>query len=102
MYMRPPPTGFHQFVRQESETARSLDPVMRQAEGRNPVALFSVTIWHKYQCSEQASDVAYRYVNKGSQIYVEGKIDYAEYTDKNNVRRQATRIIASNTVFLSD
>lgn len=29
-----------------------------------------------------------------SRLYVEGKIDYGEYTDKNNVRRQATTIIA--------
>lgn len=29
-----------------------------------------------------------------ARIYVEGKIDYGEYTDKNNVRRQATTIIA--------
>lgn len=29
-----------------------------------------------------------------SRIYVEGKVDYGEYTDKNNVRRQATTIIA--------
>jgi len=25
-------------------------------------------------------------VKKGSRIYVEGKVDYGEYTDKNNVR----------------
>lgn len=29
-----------------------------------------------------------------SRLYVEGKLDYGEYTDKNNVRRQATTIIA--------
>ena len=29
-----------------------------------------------------------------ARLYVEGKIDYGEYTDKNNVRRQATTIIA--------
>ncbi|XP_006880161.1 PREDICTED: single-stranded DNA-binding protein, mitochondrial-like [Elephantulus edwardii] len=46
-------------------------------------------------------DVAYQYVKKGSRIYIEGKVDYGEYTDKNNVRRQATTIIADN-IFLSD
>lgn len=29
-----------------------------------------------------------------ARIYVEGKIDYGEYIDKNNVRRQATTVIA--------
>lgn len=28
---------------------------------------------------------------------MEGKLDYGEYTDKNNVRRQATTIIAGQT-----
>ncbi|CAD7672053.1 unnamed protein product [Nyctereutes procyonoides] len=32
----------------------------------------------------------------------EGKVDYGEYTDKNNVRQQATIIIADNIIFLSD
>lgn len=29
---------------------------------------------------------------------MEGKVDYGEYTDKNNVRRQATTIIAGKTL----
>lgn len=29
-----------------------------------------------------------------SRLLVEGKLDYGEYVDKNNVRRQATTIIA--------
>lgn len=29
-----------------------------------------------------------------ARIFVEGKVDYGEYMDKNNVRRQATTIIA--------
>lgn len=38
--------------------------------------------------------MAYQYVKKGARIFVEGKVDYGEYMDKNNVRRQATTIIA--------
>ncbi|CAI5636374.1 unnamed protein product [Oreochromis niloticus] len=37
-----------------------------------------------------------------SRILVEGKLDYGEYVDKNQVRRQATTIIADNIIFLSD
>uniref|UniRef100_A0A7N6B8N6 Single-stranded DNA binding protein 1 n=1 Tax=Anabas testudineus TaxID=64144 RepID=A0A7N6B8N6_ANATE len=98
------------------------DPVMRQIEGRNPVTIFSLatnemwrsgegemsdisqkTTWHRVSVFKPGlRDVAYQYVKKGSRILVEGKLDYGEYVDKNQVRRQATTIIADNIVFLSD
>ncbi|NXU83080.1 SSBP protein, partial [Xiphorhynchus elegans] len=53
------------------------------------------TTWHRISVFRPGlRDVTYQYVRKGARIYVEGKIDYGEYTDKNNVRRQATTIIA--------
>ncbi|NXU61321.1 SSBP protein, partial [Horornis vulcanius] len=96
------------------------DPIMRQVEGKNPVTIFSLatnemwrtgdselcysctlgdisqkTTWHRISVFRPGlRDVTYQYVRKGSRIFVEGKIDYGEYTDKNNVRRQATTIIA--------
>ncbi|XP_061570787.1 single-stranded DNA-binding protein, mitochondrial isoform X1 [Cololabis saira] len=107
------------------------DPVMRQVEGRNPVTIFSLatnemwrsgdgetsatgmtsspgdvsqkTTWHRVSVFKPGlRDVAYQYVKKGSRVLVEGKLDYGEYVDKNQVRRQATTIIADNIVFLSD
>ncbi|KAM9651198.1 single-stranded DNA-binding protein, mitochondrial isoform 1-T1 [Trichechus inunguis] len=97
------------------------DPVMRQVEGKNPVTIFSLatnemwrsgesevyqmgdvsqkTTWHRISVFRPGlRDVAYQYVKKGSRIYVEGKVDYGEYTDKNNVRRQATTIIAGKNL----
>ncbi|XP_061108459.1 single-stranded DNA-binding protein, mitochondrial [Conger conger] len=98
------------------------DPVMRQADGKNPVTIFSVatnemwrsgeaatgdisqkTTWHRISVFRPGlRDVAYQYVKKGSRVFVEGKLDYGEYLDKNSVRRQATTIIADNIIFLSD
>ncbi|XP_075014250.1 wee1-like protein kinase 2 isoform X1 [Calonectris borealis] len=102
------------------------DPIMRQVDGKNPVTIFSLatnemwrtggdsettqggdisqkTTWHRISVFRPGlRDVTYQYVKKGARIYVEGKIDYGEYTDKNNVRRQATTIIADNVIFLSD
>ena len=101
------------------------DPVMRQVKGKNPVTIFSLatnemwrsgenetyqmgdvsqkTTWHRISVFRPSlRDVAYQYVKTGSRIYVEGKVDYGEYMDKNNVRRQATKIIADNIIFLSD
>ncbi|NWY65833.1 SSBP protein, partial [Erithacus rubecula] len=87
-----------------------LDPIIRQVEGENPVTIFSLPanemwIWHPAvlllctlgDISQKMTwnrlsvfrlglkDVTYQYVRKGSQIIIEGKIDYGEYTDKNNV-----------------
>ncbi|XP_036616213.1 single-stranded DNA-binding protein, mitochondrial [Trichosurus vulpecula] len=101
------------------------DPVLRQSEGKNPVTIFSLatnemwrsgesetsqqgdisqrTTWHRISVFRPGlRDLAYQYVKKGARIFVEGKIDYGEYVDKNNVRRQATTIIAENIIFLSD
>ncbi|XP_074049641.1 single-stranded DNA-binding protein, mitochondrial [Macrotis lagotis] len=101
------------------------DPVLRQSEGKNPVTIFSMatnemwrsgesetsqqsdvsqrTTWHRISVFRPGlRDLAYQYVKKGARVFVEGKIDYGEYVDKNNVRRQATTIIAENIIFLSD
>uniref|UniRef100_A0A8C6XE40 Single stranded DNA binding protein 1 n=1 Tax=Naja naja TaxID=35670 RepID=A0A8C6XE40_NAJNA len=101
------------------------DPVMRQMEGKNPVTIFSLatnemwrsgdsevvqaddvtqkTTWHRISVFRPGlRDLAYRFVKKGARIYLEGKIDYGEYIDKNNVRRQATTVIADNIIFLTD
>ncbi|XP_069084071.1 single-stranded DNA-binding protein, mitochondrial [Pleurodeles waltl] len=142
MFHRPAIQIFRQFTRRSmSDTAslvleRSLnrvqllgrvgqDPVLRQADGKNPVTIFSLatnemwrsgegepfntgdisqkTTWHRISVFRPGlRDVAYQYVKKGARIYVEGKIDYGEYTDKNNMRRQATTIIADNIIFLTD
>ncbi|KAM5171410.1 single-stranded DNA-binding protein, mitochondrial [Mantella aurantiaca] len=102
------------------------DPVMRQAESKNPVTIFSVatnemwrtgesevytaggdinqkTTWHRVSVFRPGlRDIAYQHIKKGSRVYIEGKLDYGEYVDKNNVRRQATTIIADNIIFLGD
>ncbi|XP_078509755.1 single-stranded DNA-binding protein, mitochondrial [Lissotriton helveticus] len=142
MFHRPAIQIFRQLTRRNlSDTAslvleRSLnrvqllgrvgqDPVLRQADGKNPVTIFSLatnemwrsgegeafntgdvsqkTTWHRISVFRPGlRDVAYQYVKKGARVFVEGKIDYGEYTDKNNVRRQATTIIADNIIFLTD
>lgn len=38
-------------------------------------------------------------MERGSRIEAEGKADYGEHTDKNNVRRQAAAVVAGNGIF---
>ncbi|KAG7260416.1 hypothetical protein CRUP_034966 [Coryphaenoides rupestris] len=76
------------------------DPVMRQAEGRNPVTIFSLATNEMWRSGEaEANPAGHR---AKARVIVEGKLDYGEYVDKNQVRRQATTIIADNIIFLSD
>ncbi|VTJ58830.1 Hypothetical predicted protein [Marmota monax] len=105
MFRRPVLQVLHQFVRHESEVASSFvlerslnrvqllgrvgqDPVLRQAEGKNPVTIFSLatnemwrsgeseeyqmgdisqkTTWHRISVFRPGlRDVAYQYVKKG-------------------------------------
>ncbi|KAF3859362.1 hypothetical protein F7725_021761 [Dissostichus mawsoni] len=83
------------------------DPVMRQVEGRNPVTIFSIATNEMWRSGEgetsTTGDISQKTTwHRVSRILVEGKLDYGEYVDKNQVRRQATTIIADNIVFLSD
>lgn len=51
------------------------------------------TEWHNVTLWGGLADVVDRYVHKGSQVYIEGKIRTREY-EKNGEKRYATEIIA--------
>ena len=54
----------------------------------------STTEWHRVVVWGKQAENAQRYLKKGSKVYVEGKITYNKYTDKNNIERTATEIKA--------
>ncbi|NXU40732.1 SSBP protein, partial [Drymodes brunneopygia] len=70
------------------------DPIMRQVEGKNPVTIFSLATNEMWRTGDSEVGQGGESARAICRIFVEGKIDYGEYTDKNNVRRQATTIIA--------
>lgn len=53
------------------------------------------TEWHNITLWRGLADIAERYVHKGSQVYVEGKITYREY-EVNGEKRYATDIVAND------
>jgi single-strand DNA-binding protein len=66
-----------------------------QASGENNADFISCTVWRK-----QAENVS-KYVNKGSMVAVEGRLQTRDYMDeKNNVRRYVTEVICDSVVFL--
>lgn len=58
------------------------------------------TEWHSVTLWGGLADVADKYVHKGSQVYIEGKIRTREWTDKDNQKRFTTEIMANEMKLL--
>lgn len=58
------------------------------------------TQWHRVTFFERLAEIVGEYVKKGSPIYVEGRLTYRKYTDKDGVEKQATDIVASELQLL--
>lgn len=91
------------------------DPEVRQFEN-NSVANFSLatsetytdktgekktlTEWHNVSVWGKGAEVVEKYLKKGSKVYIEGKITYRKYQDKDGVDRYTTDIKADTFKFL--
>lgn len=51
------------------------------------------TEWHAVTLYRRLAEIAGQYLKKGSQVYLEGKIQSRKYTNKNGVERTAYEII---------
>lgn len=65
------------------------------SDGEREVDFFNITTWRG-----QAETCA-RYLIKGKKVCIVGSLQNREYTDKNNVKRTVTDVIASEIEFLS-
>lgn len=88
------------------------DPETRYTGGGQPVCNFSMatdetfkdrngerqkrTEWHKIVVWGKQAEIAQQYLKKGSQIYLEGRIQSREWTDKEGQKRTSYEIVASN------
>lgn len=57
------------------------------------------TEWHRVTFFNKQAETISKYMTKGSQIYVEGKLQTSQY-EKDGVTRYSTDIIASNFQFI--
>jgi single-strand DNA-binding protein len=53
------------------------------------------TDWHRVTFFGKTAETVKEYVVKGQEIYVEGRIQYRKYTDKQGVEKYSTDIIAN-------
>ena len=58
------------------------------------------TEWHRVVLWEKMADLAERYLDKGSQVYIEGRLQTREWNDKDNVKKYTTEIVGQTMQFL--
>ena len=92
------------------------DPEIRYLEGGTAVCTFpmatsetyrnrdgervTTTEWHNVVLWRGLAEIAERYVKKGSQLFIEGKIRTRSWDDKDGNKRYTTEIIADNMQML--
>lgn len=83
------------------------DPEIRYPDKDKPIAFLSlatnetnsngmeITEWHKLVFFGDVAKIVERYVKKGTQLYVEGRLSTREYQDRLKITRKRTEIIVS-------
>ena len=59
------------------------------------------TDWHNVILWRRLAEIVEKYVHKGDKLYIEGRIRYTSYDDKQGQRRYQTEIWADNMELLS-
>ncbi len=92
------------------------DPEVRYLESGSAVAKFNIattesytnksgervdnTEWHRIELWEGLAKVAEKYLKKGNQVYIEGRIRTDNWTDKEGQQRYSTTIRANSMTLL--
>ena len=58
------------------------------------------TEWHRIVIWGKLAEVAAKYLTKGKQVYIEGRLQTREWTDKDGQKRYTTEIVANNMTLL--
>jgi single-strand DNA-binding protein len=73
------------------------DPAYKNANGTE---VPERTEWHNIVMWNRLAETAEKYVKKGSQLYIEGKIRTRQWEDKDGIKRYTTEIFADTMQFL--
>ena len=58
------------------------------------------TYWHNLVVWGKPAEIAEKYLNKGSEIAIEGKLTNRSYTDKDGVKKYITEIVVNDFLML--
>jgi single-strand DNA-binding protein len=94
------------------------DPEMRHLENGRARASFTLatnefyknkegervtnTEWHNVVLWSPLAEIADKYLNKGKQVYIEGKLTNRSYTDKEGQAKYITEVVGQNLVLLGN
>ena len=59
-----------------------------------------LTEWHRITFYRKLAEIAGQYLKKGSQVYVEGRLQTRKWTDKDGIEKYTTEIIADTMQML--
>ena len=91
------------------------DPEVKYLPDGSPVTNFTVatsekwtkdgekqerTEWHKIVTFRKLAEICGQYLNKGSLVYIEGKIQTRKWQDKEGIDRYSTEIVADKMTML--
>ena len=92
------------------------DPEVKVLDGGKAVTNFSIatseswknsngeqqekTEWHRIVAFGRPAEVLGEYLKKGSQVYIEGKLQTDSWVDENDNKRSATKVMVSQFQFL--
>ena len=93
------------------------DPEVRYTPGGQAVANFTVatndswtdkggqkqerTEWHRVVVWAKLAELCGEYLSKGRQVYLEGRLQTREWTNKEGAKQYTTEVVANQVVFLS-
>lgn len=94
------------------------DPEMRYTPSGRPVTTFSVATSRSWNTSEgerrsetewfnvvawgSLAEICKQYLNKGQQVYIEGRLQTRRWEDENGARRTSVEVVAKEMVMLGD
>jgi single-strand DNA-binding protein len=60
------------------------------------------TEWHRLTCFGKTAEIVEKYVTKGKEVAIEGKLSHRSYDDKNGEKRYITEVIINELLLLSN
>ena len=58
------------------------------------------TQWHRVTFYDRLAEIAGEYLKKGRSVYIEGRLKYGKYTDKDGIERNTVDIVANEMQLL--
>jgi len=72
----------------------------RRWKDRNTGDRKEATEWHRVVCFNRTADIAAQYLKKGSQVYIEGRIQTRKWQAQDGTDRYSTEVVANSLSML--